>query len=88
MNREQFIADTFEVIEYLCKRFSTDKIYLAAHSFGTPIGIQAVAQRPELYNGYIAISQIADQPRSEQLAHSPLFEEPEKAEAIIESIKN
>lgn len=69
MTREQFIADTFEVTEYLCKRFETDKIYLAAHSFGTSIGIQAVAECPKLYNGYIAISQMSDQPRSEQLAY-------------------
>ena len=69
MTHEQFIADTLEVTEYLCERFKTDKIYLAAHSFGTSIGIQAIARRPELYNGYIAISQIADQTRSEQLAY-------------------
>lgn len=69
MNREQFIADTFEVTEYLRKRFEADKIYLAAHSFGTSIGIQAVAECPELYNGYIAISQISDQSRSEQIAY-------------------
>lgn len=69
MTREKFITDTFEVTEYLRKRFEADKIYLAAHSFGTSIGIQAIAERPELYNGYIAVSQIADQPRSEQLAY-------------------
>lgn len=69
VTREQFITDTFEVTEYLRKRFEADKIYLAAHSFGTSVGIQAVAERPELYNGYIAISQIADQLRSEQLAY-------------------
>lgn len=55
--------------EYLRERFETDKIYLAAHSFGTSIGIQAIAERLELYKGYIAISQISDQTRSEQLAY-------------------
>lgn len=69
MTRGQYISDTFEVTEYLRKRFKADKIYLAAHSFGTSIGIQAIAERPELYQGYIAVGQIADQPRSEQLAY-------------------
>ena len=78
MTREQFIADTFEVTEYLCERFEVNKIYLAAHSFGTSIGIQAVAERPELYHGYIAISQIADQPRSEQLAYEYMLSQCEK----------
>lgn len=66
MTREQFISDTYEVTEYLRKRFKADKIYLAAYSFGTSIGIQAAAERPELYNAYLAVGQIADQPRSEQ----------------------
>lgn len=48
MTRQQFIADTVEVTEYLRKRFETNKIYLTAHSFGTSIGIQAIAERPEL----------------------------------------
>lgn len=69
MTHEQFIKDTLEVTEYLRKRFSADKIYLAAHSFGTSIGIQAAAEHPELYHAYIAVSQIADQARSEQIAY-------------------
>lgn len=60
MTREQFIKDTFEITEYLCERFSTNKIYLSAHSFGPSIGIQAIAQCPELYNGYIAVGQMSD----------------------------
>lgn len=69
MTHEQFLADTFEVTEYLRKRFGTDKIYLAAHSFGTSIGIQAAAERPDLYYVYIAVSQMSDQQRSEQIAY-------------------
>lgn len=69
MTREQFIADTFEVTEYLCKRFGTSKIYLAAHSFGTSIGIQVIAARPDLYEGYIAMGQMTDQMRSERIAY-------------------
>lgn len=69
MTREQFLADTFEVTEYLRERFGTDKIYLAAHSFGTSIGIQAAVKRPDLYYGYIAISQMTDQQRSEHIAY-------------------
>ena len=69
MTHEQFIADTVEVTKYLCECFRNDKIYLAAHSFGTSIGIQTISSYPDLYYGYIAISQIADQPRSEQMAY-------------------
>ncbi len=69
MKREQFIKDTLEVTEYLRKQFGVDTIYLAAHSFGTSIGIQAIARRPDLYEGYIAMGQMTDQMRSERIAY-------------------
>lgn len=90
MNSRQFIADTFEVTEYLRERFGSDKIYLAAHSFGTSIGIQVVAQHPELYESYIAISQIADQPRSEQLAYEHMVSlcEKEHKHTLLQQLKD
>lgn len=69
MTHEQFVSDTACVTKYLCERFKTDKIYLVAHSFGTSIGIQVIAEYPELYRGYFAIGQMADQPHSEQIAY-------------------
>jgi len=60
MTREQFVSDTVVVTEYLRGRFRKYKIYLAAYSFGTSIGIQAVEKRPDLYHGYIAVSQMSD----------------------------
>lgn len=88
MTRRQFIADTFEVTEYLREQFNTDKIYLAAHSFGTSIGIQAIAERPELYKGYIAIGQMSDQPRSEQLAYEYMLSlcERENNQTLLEQL--
>lgn len=69
MTRSRFLEDTFEVTEYLRSRFGRNKIFLAAHSFGTSVGIQAAAEHPELYNAYIAVSQIADQASSEKIAY-------------------
>ncbi len=73
MTREQFIEDTLGVTRYLRKRFSKDTIFLAAHSFGTSIGIQVIARHPEFYNGYIAVGQMTDQTRSEQTAYEYLL---------------
>lgn len=53
----QLIADTISVSEYLKSRFGKDKIYLMAHSYGTIIGIQAAAERPDLYYAYIGMAQ-------------------------------
>ncbi len=69
MTAEQFVADTLEVTQYLRKRFGKEKIYLMAHSWGSYIGIQAAAQRPDLYYAYIGMGQISFQIQSEQMAY-------------------
>jgi len=69
MTAEQFVADTIEVTNYLRKRFGQEKIYLMAHSWGSYIGIQAVAREPDLYYAYIGIGQISHQIQSEGLAY-------------------
>mgnify|MGYP000347913292 CR=1 FL=1 len=69
MTAEQFVADTIEVTRYLLDRFGQKKIYLLGHSWGSYIGIQAVAQAPELYHAYIGMGQVSYQLQSEQLAY-------------------
>ncbi|HUT26501.1 MAG TPA: alpha/beta hydrolase [Methanomassiliicoccales archaeon] len=69
MTVEQTISDTVEVANYLRDRFGKDKVYLMAHSGGTFFGIQAAARRPDLFHAYIALSQMANQLRSEILAY-------------------
>lgn len=69
MTTEQFVSDTIEISKYLCERFGQDKIYLMAHSWGSYIGIQAVAKAPELYHAYIGIGQISNTLESEKIAY-------------------
>jgi pimeloyl-ACP methyl ester carboxylesterase len=72
---EQLLSDTKEVTNYLRKRFAKEKIYLMGRSGGTFIGIQAAARTPELYHAYIAVAQMTDQLKSEQLAHAYMLEQ-------------
>lgn len=75
MTVEQFVSDTLEVTNYLRNRFGKDKIYLMGHSWGTFIGIQAVAQAPQLYHAYMGMSQVTYQLQSEQLAYEYMLEQ-------------
>ncbi len=68
MTVEQFISDTNEVAAHLRKHFGRDKIYIMAHSWGSFIGIQAAARRPDLYEAYIGMAQVSRQIESEKLA--------------------
>lgn len=65
----QFVRDALAVTDYLRERFGQEKIYLLGHSFGSYIGLLAAQAAPEKYFAYLAMSQIADQPRSELLAY-------------------
>lgn len=75
MNFEQLTSDAIELTNYLRKRFGKEKIYLMAHSGGTVIGIQAVAQAPQLFHAYIAMAQITRQAQSERIAYQYMLEE-------------
>lgn len=75
MTTEQFVSDVIEVTNYLRDGFEQDKIYLMGHSWGTYLGIQAVFQAPELYNAYIAMSHVVNQPESERLAYTYMLEQ-------------
>lgn len=50
--------DAVVVTEYLKERFGQDKIYLMAHSGGTPFALDLVRKHPELYHCYFAMGQV------------------------------
>jgi len=75
MTLEQMISDTLEVTNYLRHRFGKEKIYLMGYSGGTFIGIQAVAQAPELYYAYIGVAQMSNQLKSERLAYEYMLQQ-------------
>lgn len=69
MTVEQLVSDTIAVTDYLRGRFDQPRIYLLAHSWGTNIGIRAVARAPERYHAYIGMGQVTHQIESERLAY-------------------
>ena len=75
MTFEQLTSDAIEVTNYLRLRFGVEKIYLIAHSGGTPIAIQAVAKEPQLYHAYIGMAQITQQWESERTAFKFMAEQ-------------
>lgn len=78
MNFDQFSSDAIEVTNYLRKRFRREKIYIIAHSGGTPIALMAVSRKPELFQAYIAMAQITNQKESEKIAYKYMLQQYEK----------
>jgi pimeloyl-ACP methyl ester carboxylesterase len=55
MNFKQLASDAIDVTNYLRKRFDKGKIYMMAHSGGTPIALLAVSADPALFHAYIGM---------------------------------
>ncbi len=68
----RYLEDTHELTHYLKKRFKQEKIYLLAHSMGTLFGMKIVERYPKDYQAYIAISQVADPIKSDNIAYDQL----------------
>jgi pimeloyl-ACP methyl ester carboxylesterase len=74
VNFEQLSSDAIEVTNYLRNRFGKEKIYILAHSGGTPIALLSIAKAPLLFHAYIAMAQITNQAESEKLAYRHMLE--------------
>lgn len=74
MTFEQLASDAIEVTNYLRQRFGQEKIYLMAHSGGTPIAVLAIAKAPNLFSAYIGMAQITQQAASERIAYNYMVE--------------
>ena len=64
---EQFLSDTYELVELLRARFDASRIYLLGHSWGSVLGVMTVQRHPELFYAYIGMGQVTDQHRSEHI---------------------
>lgn len=68
MHIQQFVKDGLELSKYLLKALKKDKIYLVGHSWGTLLGIKMITQKPGLFAGYLAVSQMTDVIQMEQIS--------------------
>jgi pimeloyl-ACP methyl ester carboxylesterase len=65
----QLVSDAIEVTNYLRAEFGKDKIALVGHSWGTIIGMLAIARSPELYFAYAGSGQAVCPRRGERIGY-------------------
>jgi len=79
MNMEQFVADVIDLSSTLAHRFGAKRILLVGHSWGSVIGMLAVARRPDLFSGYIGIGQMSRMAESEMISREWTLEQAREA---------
>ena len=66
---DQLTADLGELIDQLLVEFEQEQVLLVAHSWGTIIGLEHAANRPETVAAFISVSQTTNQMTSDRLGH-------------------
>jgi pimeloyl-ACP methyl ester carboxylesterase len=74
MNLKQFVKDACEITDYLRNRFQQEKVHLAAHSWGSVIGLSLASKYPEKYHSYTGFSQITNWVENDKLSYKWLME--------------
>lgn len=64
---EQLISDTQQLVELLRERFHQPKVFLAAHSWGTYLGMLVVQRYPDSFYAYVGMGQMVDSARAREL---------------------
>jgi pimeloyl-ACP methyl ester carboxylesterase len=75
MSFEQFLQDANEMVDYLKSEFKVEKVHLAAHSFGTLIGIYLVNRHPNKFYSYTGLSQIINWTENDKLSYEQIKKE-------------
>lgn len=67
-SKEQFLADTLEVIEKAKVRLGQDKVFLVGHSWGAYLGAITAARHPGHLHAYIGVGQMVNSLENENVS--------------------
>lgn len=62
------VDDLIALTEYIREYLGQEQVILLGHSYGTYVGIQAAAERPDLYKAYVGIGQMSETVSSEMFS--------------------
>ena len=66
MKPEQFVLDAEELVGWLRRDLSKDKVFVVGHSWGSYVGLLLAQRRPEWLHAYIGTGQATNTPESER----------------------
>lgn len=76
---DRVVEDGAELIEWLCREFKKDKIFIIGGSWGSALGTLLAYRHPEHIAAYVGFGQMADGTKNEELSYKFALEEAKKA---------
>jgi pimeloyl-ACP methyl ester carboxylesterase len=91
MTIDRFVTDVIELTDHLRERFDLETIGLFGTSWGSVLGLRALARAPERFWGYVGAGQLVDVRESDRQSYEFTLEEARRREnadavAALESI--
>lgn len=77
---ERFVDDTEELVAWLRKEFSKDKVFVLGTSWGSYVGLKFAERRPEWLHAYIGMGQAINSPESERRGYAFALSTAEKTD--------
>jgi len=78
LSLERIVDDAREVIAYLCKRYSKEKVFVLGHSWGSLVGLTLAERHPELLYAYVGVGQIVNGVKAEREGYAWTLGEAER----------
>ncbi len=75
LTKEQYLSDTYELVQVLKKRFHTPRIYIMGHSWGSWLSAVTAHRHPEDFIAYIGIGQMVNAVENEQVSYDFVMKE-------------
>jgi len=75
MTIDMMVNDATELVEYLCKKFDKDKLYIVGHSWGTMLGVLLAQRIPHRIAAYVGMGQVVDLDENERLSYKFVMDE-------------
>jgi pimeloyl-ACP methyl ester carboxylesterase len=67
---ERVTDDAAELVEWLCKRFKRDKIFIIGGSWGSELGTWLAYRYPKRLAAYVGFGQVVDGARNEEISYN------------------
>ena len=76
---DRVVEDARELVEWLCKRFEKDKIFIIGGSWGSELGTYLANRHPEHLAAFVGFGQVVDIAENERISYEFTLEEARKA---------
>src|SRR5438477_3134764 len=79
MHAERMLQDTEELVAYLRATYNKKKVFALGHSWGTILGLNLAARRPDWLYAYIGVGQIINMREAERICYDWVLNTARKA---------